>query len=90
MHVHVSVCMSLHVTDNLHVQGSFHQCEDAYRLVEVCFSHFNVARVVVEGEADLATVPSTPTGRLRDGLASQTSRAAVIGDYRAVAPTSQI
>ena len=67
--------MSLHVTDNPHVQGSFHQCEDAYRLVEVWLSLFNDARVVVEGEADLATVPSTPTGRLRDGLASQTSTA---------------
>ena len=53
--VHVSVCMSLQVTDNPHVQGSFHQCEDAYRLVEVCLSLFNVARVVVEGETDLAT-----------------------------------
>ena len=56
MHVHVSVCMSLHMTDNPHVQGSFHQCEDAYRLVEVCLSLFNVARVVVEVEALMAHV----------------------------------
>ena len=55
MHVRVSVCMLLHMTDDPHLQGSFHQCEDAYRLVEVCLSLFNVARVVVEGEADLAT-----------------------------------